>query len=218
MNAQSAGASAMTRTFAVIFGVALVAVLAFTYVMTQGRQDGGKFDPCRSAKVAGGSDQIGGPFTLVSETGETVTSEDVLSQPSLIYFGYTFCPDVCPLDVARNAEAVELLEEQGIEVQPVFITVDPKRDTPEVLAEWTDYMHPRMIGLTGSDAQVKAASQAYRTYFKAQPAAEGDEFYLVDHSTFTYLTLPEHGFVEFFRREMTAEDMAAKTQCFIENS
>jgi len=140
----------------------------------------------------------------------------VLDQPSLIYFGYTFCPDVCPLDVARNAEATQILEERGITVKPIFISIDPQRDTPEVVAEFTEWMHPRMLGLTGSPEQVKAASQAYRTFYKAHEPAEGEEdYYLVDHSTVTYLTLPEHGFVEFFRRETTGEQMADRVECFI---
>lgn len=176
-----------------------------------------QFAQCRAAAVAGGAGQIGGPFELVSETGETVTDADVVDQPVLLYFGYTFCPDVCPLDSARNAEAVDILESRGIMVKPVFISVDPKRDTPEVVAEFTEYLHPRMLGLTGSPEQVKAASQAYRTYYSAQPAEEGDEeYYLVDHSTFTYLVLPGHGFVEFFRREVSAENMAETVACFVD--
>jgi len=102
-------------------------------------------------------------------------------------------------------------------VKPVFISVDPARDTPEVLAEFTDYLHPRMVGLTGSPEQVRAASKAYRTYYQAQES-EDDEFYLVDHSTMTYLTLPEHGFVEFFRRDASAEQIADRVQCFIDAS
>jgi protein SCO1/2 len=102
-------------------------------------------------------------------------------------------------------------------VKPVFISVDPNRDTPEVMAEYTDYVHPRLLGLTGSEEQVRAASKAYRTFFQAHQPAEGEEdFYLVDHSTMTYLTLPEHGFVEFFRRDATAEQIADRVQCFLD--
>ena len=138
--------------------------------------------------------------------GNTVTQADVITRPVLIYFGYTFCPDVCPLDNARNAEAADILEERGIEVTPVFISVDPARDTPEVMRGYVDNLHPRMIGLTGTDEQIRTATQAYKAYFKIQPS--GDEFYLVDHSTFTYLVLPEIGFVDFFRRESTPDEMA----------
>ncbi|SEO10900.1 protein SCO1/2 [Salinihabitans flavidus] len=205
----------MIRTIAMIAVVVMIALLTAIWYVSRGGEDD-QFAQCRSGQVAGGTDAIGGPFELVSETGETVTDEDVITEPSLLYFGYTFCPDVCPLDTARNAEAVELLEKQGKIVQPVFISIDPERDTPEVLAEFTDYLHPRMLGLTGSPEQVKAASQAYRTYYKKQE--EGDpEYYLVDHSTFSYLVLPEHGFVEFFRRDITADDMAKRIGCFLEN-
>ena len=103
----------------------------------------------------------------------------------------------------------------GLDVTPVFISVDPERDTPEVVGDFTGYLHEKMIGLTGSPEQVDAASKAYKTYYRKN--GEGDD-YLVDHSTFTYLTLPEHGFVEIFRRDMTPEAMAQATACYIHNS
>lgn len=201
-----------TRHYALAAASVVVIGLVSTYALTQRGAD--RFAQCRTSAVAGGAGAIGGPFTLVDETGATVTDKDVITRPSLIYFGYTFCPDVCPLDVARNAEATDALEEMGYEVTPVFISIDPKRDTPEVLAEFTDVMHPRMIGLTGSEEQVKAASLAYRTYFRINDT--GDDYYLVDHSTQTYLVLPGHGFVEFFGRDVTPEDMAQRAACFID--
>ena len=111
-----------------------------------------------------------------------------------------------PADAQRNAEALDVIRDQGRDAQAVFISIDPERDTPEVVGEYASYMHEDMIALTGSLEQVKAASKAYRTYYKKQPAE--DEFYLVDHSTLTYLVLPEAGFVEFFKREDTAEKIA----------
>lgn len=175
-----------------------------------------RFAQCRSSQVAGGAGQIGGPFELVNAQGTTVTDKDVLTGPSLIYFGYTFCPDVCPLDMSRNADAVDIVEQSGHVVTPVFISVDPERDTPEVVGDFAANLHERAIGLTGSPEQVKQASQAYRTYYKAHP--EQGEFYTVDHSTFSYLVLPGHGFVEFFRHEETAEAVAERMGCFIEQS
>jgi protein SCO1/2 len=206
----------MIRTFAIAAAAAVVGGLGLsTYLVLQnGSSD--TFAQCRASTVAGGTSQIGGPFTLVNAQGETVTDTDVITKPSLLYFGYTFCPDVCPLDAYRNAEVTDMLDAQGQEITPVFITIDPARDTPEVVGEFASYMHERMIGLTGSPEQVKAASQAYRTYYKAQPA--DDEFYLVDHSTFSYLVLPEHGFVEFFRRDIPSEKMAETISCFIDNA
>ncbi|WP_289150113.1 SCO family protein [uncultured Salipiger sp.] len=193
---------------------ALVLVLMMGGVLYWTRPGGDVFADCRSSAVAGGAGAIGGPFELVNAKGETVTDAEVFTEPSLVYFGYTFCPDVCPFDVSRNAEAVDLLAERGMSVTPVFISIDPERDTPEVVGDFAHNMHEKMIGLTGSPEQVQAASQAYRTYYKKQDSE--DEFYLVDHSTFTYLVLPEQGFVEFFRRDVTPEDMAEKSACFID--
>jgi protein SCO1/2 len=198
---------------AIAFIAALLGLVA-AMVLRGGPGGEDRFAACRTGQVAGAA-EIGGPFTLVNGDGRTVTDKDVITGPSLVYFGYTYCPDVCPLDNARNAEAIDLLTERGYDVTPVFISVDPERDTPEVVGEFAGYMHPKMIGLTGSPEQVRAASQAYRTYYKKQ---DGDdpEYYLVDHSTFTYLVTPEDGFLEFFRREATPGQMADTVACFID--
>jgi len=206
----------MTRIYAIVSALVALVFLGGLWVVTGGQNSGDKYAQCRKTAVAGGA-QIGGAFTLVDENGATVTDRDVIDQPSLVYFGYTFCPDVCPLDNARNAEAVEILESRGDIVKPVFISIDPQRDTPEILRDFTDNLHPRMVGLTGTPEQVKAASQTYRTYFKKQEPEEGNEqFYLVDHSTFTYLVFPDEGFIEFFKRDTTPEALADGVQCFLE--
>ena len=197
--------------------VAVAAMLGATWYVTSGPDTADRFAACRTGAVAGGASQIGGPFTLMDENGKTVTDKDVINQPSLLYFGYTFCPDVCPLDNSRNAEAIELLEDRGTIVQPVFISVDPERDTTEILRDFTDNLHPRMLGLTGTPEQIKAASQAYRTFYQKQDPEPGEEdYYLIDHSTFTYLVFPEEGFVEFFRRDVTPDAMADLIQCFMD--
>ncbi len=202
----------MTKLLAGAAVLAVTAVLGATaWVTLSGRNDD-SFAACRGGQVAGGAAAIGGPFTLVDQTGKTVTDADVITRPTLIYFGYAYCPDVCPIDNARNAEAVDILEERGVDVNLVFVSVDPKRDTPEALADYAANLHPRMIALTGSDDQITKASQAYKAYFKLQDS--GDEFYLVDHSTFTYLMLPETGFADFFRREVTPDEMADRIACF----
>lgn len=212
----------MQRVAAIAAFAVLVGLLGGTWAYSTGYFGslfGSNDDPfadCRATAVAGGSGAIGGPFTLVNSAGETVTDKDVITEPSLVYFGYTYCPDVCPFDTARNAEAVDVLAERGMSVTPVFISIDPDRDTPEVVGDFASNLHEKMIGLTGSPEQVQAASKAYRTYYKKQ---DGDpEYYLVDHSTFTYLVLPETGFVEYFRREVTPEQMADRVACFIEAS
>ncbi len=203
----------MKPIYALVAAIVVIAIAAGIWLLTM-TGDSDKFAQCRGGQIAGGSAQIGGPFELVNAQGQTVTDEDVISQPALIYFGYTFCPDVCPLDVARNAAAVGILEERGQMVTPVFISIDPERDTPEVVGDFAANMHERMIGLTGSPEQVKAASNAYKTFYSAQPAE--DDFYLVDHTTMSYLVLPEEGFVEFFRRDTGPEEMADKIGCFLD--
>ena len=143
----------MVRLAAISAGVAIVALMGGIWYASQPDGDGDKYASCRNTQVAGGADTIGGPFTLVNSAGETVTDQDVITKPSLIYFGYTFCPDVCPLDTVRNAEAVDLLKSQGHEVTPVFISIDPKRDTPEAVGAFAANLHEDMIGLTGSEEQ-----------------------------------------------------------------
>ncbi|MAC72038.1 SCO family protein [Rhodobacteraceae bacterium] len=211
----------MLRFLSILAAAAVVCLLLVTWIASLGvwpfaDRSGDQFASCRSSAVAGGVGQIGGPFSLLDSGGKTVTDADVITAPSLVYFGYTFCPDVCPMDTIRNAEAVDVLEENGKITTPVFISIDPKRDTPEVVGDYAEAIHPRMIGLTGTADQVKAASRAYRTYYKAHDG--DDEYYLVDHSTMTYLVLPEHGVVEFFRRDVGPEALAAKAACFIDKS
>lgn len=206
----------MTRIYAIasaaLIGTLLIGTGAAIYLA---RADGGdQFAQCREGVVAGGAGSIGGPFTLVSETGETVTDADVITEPTLMYFGYTFCPDVCPLDAVRNAEAVDILQGQGISVLPTFVSVDPNRDTPEVLASFTENIHERMLGLTGTPEQTDAAADAYRVYYQSHDDGT-DPYYLVDHTAFTYLMMPGIGFVEFFPNQTAPAEMAARTACFV---
>jgi protein SCO1 len=170
---------------------------------------GGGLDSCRGGVAAG---TIGGPFTLVDTTGATVTDRDVFTKPSLVYFGYTYCPDVCPFDNARNALAIDILQEMGIEATPVFVTVDPARDTREVMAEYTANVHPAMIGLTGTDEQIKEAAAAYKVLYQRREL-DGDD-YLMDHTVFTYLMMPESGFADFYQRSATPEEIANSVACF----
>jgi protein SCO1/2 len=197
---------------AIAISVSAAVVLAMAVIWYFGRTGDDDFARCRGSQVAG---DIGGPFELVNADGETVTEADVITEPTLIYFGYTFCPDVCPFDVARNADAVDILADRGISATPVFISIDPERDTVDVMADYAANMHEKMIALTGSAEQIAAASAAYKTYYKAHQ--DGTDQYLVDHSTFTYLVLPEHGFVDFFRRDVSAEEMADRVACFVAN-
>ena len=199
------------RFYANLASVVVVAFLGWSFyvIWFGGPEDA--FADCRQGAAGG---EIGGPFSLIDQTGATVTEAEALSKPALIYFGYTSCPDICPLDNARNAEAVDILEEQGFEVTPVFITIDPARDTLPVMAEYAANFHPRMLALTGSDDQIAAAARAFRVYYKKQDS--GDEYYLMDHSVFTYLMLPGTGFADFFKRDMAAQDLARSVGCYLQ--
>ncbi len=197
----------MIKVWTFVVALALAGIGGFIWYMTG--------SDCDVALDKNASMAIGGPLELIDENGNPVTDTDMFTKPTLLYFGYTFCPDVCPLDNARNAEALDLLLAKGYDAQMAFISIDPERDTPKVLREFTDYIHPDMTGYTGTPEQIKAASLAYKTYFAKEP--NGDpEYYLMDHTTFTYLVLPEVGFVEFFRRDETPEGMAERVGCFID--
>ena len=106
------------------------------------------------------------------------------------------------------------MERKGYSITPIFITFDPQRDTTEVLKEFSNFMHPEMIGLTGSVEQIRKITNKYRVYYKKQND-EDQQNYLVDHTAFTYLVLPEKGFMDFFRRDLTAEQLADKVACFL---
>jgi protein SCO1/2 len=197
---------ALFAVAAVLLGVAAGGFLAL-------RDPGGDpFADCREGTVAEGTAAIGGPFTLTGGDGARVTSEEVITGPTLIYFGYSFCPDVCPTDLARNAVAAELLDERGVDAGQVFITIDPERDTPEVAAAFGREIDPGIVGLSGSPEDVEAAVSAYRVY--ARKASDDPEFYLMDHSTFTYLAAPGHPFLDFFATDTPAEEVADRVACF----
>jgi len=195
---------------AVLVATIALGVTAIIALWPRGGED--RFAQCRGGVVTGGGGAIGGPFSLISETGERVSDTDVIDGLSLVYFGYSYCPDVCPVDLFRNGEAVYALEEQGIDVKPVFITVDPERDTPQQMTEYTDFMHPRMVGLTGPRADIDAAIAAYKVY--SGRVGDSADDYLMDHSSYTYLMAPEEGFLDFFPSSTPPEDMAARVACY----
>lgn len=196
----------MTKIYAI--GFTAVAVIALVLMSGMALWQSGR--SCATTVVGGGQGTIGGPFSLIDQNGNAVTEQDVITGLTLIYFGYTYCPDICPLDTQRNLDAVDILDAQGVNIQPVFITIDPARDTVEALNDYATASHPRLLALTGSPEQTKAASKAYRTYFRK--SGEGED-YLMDHSTQSYL-MDTTGFVQFFGRDTSPEKMAETISCF----
>ena len=163
-------------------------------------------EPVQVALPAGVT--LGGPFTLTDETGARVTDETFRGRFMLIYFGFTYCPDVCPTELAKMAAALDLLGEAEEEVVPILISVDPERDTPAALAQYTDLFHPRLIGLTGTEAEIAAAARAYRAYYAKVRTGQGPDEYTMDHSAFIYLMGRRGEFVALFNPETSAEQMA----------
>jgi len=129
---------------------------------------------------------IGGSFALIDHTGSSRTERDFRGKLLLIYFGFTYCPDICPTDLQNIGLALDQLGAVSDKVQPLFVTVDPERDTPAHLAEYVPTFHPRLIGLTGDTSAIRAAADAYKVYYTKVPNERGDE-YTVDHTAFTYL-------------------------------
>lgn len=199
------------RTAAMAGAITLAAVLGWTSYAFMSSRATDQFAACRSGNVAGGA--IGGPVELVDEAGQTVTDQQIFAKPALVYFGFASCADVCPLDNARNVEVADLLAKDGIDLTPIFISIDPTRDTPEALAEYTSGLGENLQGFTGTIEQVKAAAAAYKVFFQIPENAATD--YEVDHTTLTYLVLPQIGFVDFFQRDMSAQDVAEHAACFL---
>lgn len=168
-----------------------------------------------------GEAAIGGPFTLVDHTGATVTEADYAGRPMLIYFGFTYCPDVCPFSLQVLADALSRLpEDQRAQFQPLLISVDPERDTPQVLAEYVDSpaFPDNLTGLTGAPEQVRAAAQAYRVYYARVDDPQSAGEYTMDHASLIYLMDGDGKFVDVFPHHATPEEIAARLQDFLEES
>ncbi len=159
---------------------------------------------------------FGGPFDLVDHTGRPVTDTDFHGGFTLLFFGYTFCPDICPTNLHALASAVDLLGPEGVRVTPVFVTVDPERDTPALMAGYVGAFHPRMVGLTGSNAQVARIVKAYRIHRVKVPLEDVEPgFYLVDHSSITYLLGPDGAVRTIFPHDTDAPTMAARMRSYL---
>jgi protein SCO1/2 len=151
---------------------------------------------------------IGGPFELTTHTGARITADELIDGPTLIYFGYTFCPDICPVDTQIMADAVDLLAERGIAVKPVFITIDPERDTPKELSYYAEAMHPKLVALTGTEAEVRVAADAYKVFYQRVDLEDSAAGYLMNHTGYTYLMTPQKGITALFRRDFPPEQIA----------
>jgi len=163
-----------------------------------------------------GTAAIGGPFTLVDHFNKTVTDADFRGRYMLIFFGYTYCPDVCPTTLTDISDALGELGKDADDIAPIFITVDPERDKPEFMKEYIEHFHPKLIGMSGTVEQVKTVAGAYRVFFQKarEKGAEPDD-YLMNHSSITYLMGKDGKFLTHFSHGTSAKDMAAKIKSFL---
>lgn len=206
VNAKAAPKSLVNWKAAAFF-VATGGVLTWLFQREKHRLE---IERTAEANRAVGKPQVGGPFTLVDHNGKPFSDKDLLGKFSLIYFGFSMCPDICPEELEKMSIALkELKAKHGKEVQPVFITCDPARDTPEVLKEYLADFDADIIGLTGSYDDIKQTCKAYRVYFSTPPDLKPGQQYLVDHSIFFYLMDPEGKFVDALGRNYDAESAAA---------
>lgn len=158
---------------------------------------------------------IGGPFTLENGAGQTVTASSFRGKYMLVYFGYTYCPDVCPTTLNEVAGALDKLGPKADRLAPIFITVDPQRDTPAVIKQYTGAFSPRLIGLTGSPAQIDKAEREYHVYAAKHVTGPGPNDYSMDHSSFLYLMAPDGTFLAPIDADQSASQLAAQLSKFI---
>lgn len=215
------------KVILVVGGVAVAAALGISFVtIDRNSDDTARLSP-DSTFVEPGTVPIGGPFTLTDHTGRAVTEKDFAGKYLLIFFGFTYCPDVCPTTLAEIARTMDLLGEYANAVQPLFISVDPERDTPATLAEYIPSFDDRIVGLTGSVAQIQAVAESYRVYYEKVPneadSAPGAatekrsaEDYTVSHQANTYLMSPENEYLTHFSYGTGPEQMAETIRDAIE--
>jgi protein SCO1/2 len=190
---------------ALAFGLILAAVIAYLQVQNE--------TATRSATSAGApstaivEENFGGSFTLVNQDGKTVTEADFDNKWRMIYFGFTYCPAICPTELQKISQALNMLGEKGEKIIPVFITVDPERDDVETMKNYVEMFHPRLVGLTGTPEQIEQAKKVYKIYSaKVQDETMSD--YTVDHSSFIYLIDPENNLRRIFKINDTPQQIA----------
>jgi len=161
---------------------------------------------------------VGGPFTMTDQTGRRVSEKDFLGKHMLVFFGYTYCPDICPTELQVMMAALDQLGEQAEKVQPVFVSIDPARDTPEVMKAYVENFGPRLIGLTGSPEEVAAMAKAYRAYYAKSGDTSSPDAYLMDHSSIIYLMGPDGRFRKHFTYTTDAQRLAGELREQLEAS
>ncbi len=164
--------------------------------------------------IAVTDDVFGGPFSLTDQNGKTITEKSFEGQYKLIYFGFTYCPAICPTELSKITTALNTLGSISKKIQPIFMTVDPERDTVEKMKNYVGLFHPALVGLTGPLGEIQKTLKAYKIYAaKVQDPSLND--YTMDHSSFVYLIAPDGRLLHIFKSADTADDMAKTIQAWL---
>ena len=190
---------------AVVAGVAVGAVVALA-IFPEARQ---ALLPS-PGPVTSGKALVGGPFALTDDTGTRVTDKDYRGRYMLVFFGFTSCPDICPAGLQLISAALENLGPKADRIAPIFVSVDPERDTPEKLATYVKNFNARFVGLTGTPEEIAGVTKAYKVYFKKVPNETKPDEYGMDHTSIIYLMDPNGEFVTHFTPTTTVEELTAK--------
>jgi cytochrome oxidase Cu insertion factor (SCO1/SenC/PrrC family) len=189
-----------------IFAGLLIGAAAALAVFPQARE---RLLPAAGVKVVGQA-LIGGPFTLTDHRGQRVTDQDFRGRYMLVFFGFTFCPDICPSALQVVSAALEKLGPKAERFVPILITVDPERDTPKQLEGYVQSFHPRLVGLTGTPAEIDAVVKAYRVYAKKVPDPKSSAGYGIDHTSLIYVMGPDGAYRTHFTHATNVDAMAER--------
>jgi protein SCO1/2 len=199
-----------TNRFPLVLAAAMIAIVTVGLVTMLTRIDSATGD-----SGSGGAVTIGGPFSLVDQTGAQVTDRTYAGRYRLIYFGYTFCPDACPTELQVMAQAMDDLGADAAKVQPIFVTIDPARDTPGQLAAYVPQFDKRLVGLTGSAEQIAAIAREYKVYYAKAETGGALDAYAMNHSSFVYLMDPNGKFLTVFSSDDAADKIAASIRQYM---
>lgn len=190
-----------------LFTIVMLGMIFLFKIGSDSEKIGGKLQP------VGGS--VGGAYELIDQDGKTVTDKDFAETYKLIYFGFTYCPAICPTELSKMTDALDKMGTAARAIQPIFITIDPERDTAAVMKQYVGHFDERLIGMTGTPEQVKAAASAYKVYYARVDDPAATE-YTMDHSSYIYFMSPDDTLLHIFRIEDSAGDMASIMQRWLE--
>jgi cytochrome oxidase Cu insertion factor (SCO1/SenC/PrrC family) len=166
--------------------------------------------------MGSGTALIGGPFTMINQKGETVTEKTFEGHYTIYFFGYTFCPDVCPTELQVLSAALKELGPDASKITPVFVSIDPERDTPKIIGEYVANFDSRLVGLTGTPEQLAAMARAFHIFYQKVPNAKDPQIYDMDHSSILYLMAPDGKFAKHFPYTTDAKALALELKSVLE--